>query len=53
MTTGTADLPAFRPSEVTINCPDPKTASGFVEVFEVSAKDGSEISKVIVPVRFK
>ncbi len=53
MTTGTADLPAFRPFEVTVNYPDPKTASGSVEVFEFSAKDGSEINKVIVPVRFK
>ena len=53
MTTGTADPPAFRPFEVSVNYPDPKTASGSVEVFEVSAKDGSEVSKVIVPVKFK
>jgi len=32
---------------------EPKVASGTVEVFEYSAKDGSEINKVIVPVRFK
>lgn len=53
MTTGTADYPAFRPFEVSINYPDPKTASGSVEVFSMSAKDGSEINKVIVPVTFK
>ncbi|MDO8435158.1 MAG: Gmad2 immunoglobulin-like domain-containing protein [bacterium] len=53
MTTGTEDYPAFRPFEVTVNYPDPKTASGSVEVFEYSAKDGSEINKVVVPVRFK
>lgn len=53
MTTGTADYPAYRPFEVTVNYPDPKTASGSVEVFEYSAKDGSEINKVIVPVKFK
>ena len=52
MTTGTDDYPAFRPFEVTVNYPDPKTASGSVEVFEYSAKDGSEINKVIVPVNF-
>ena len=39
--------------EVSVNYPDPKTASGSVEVFESSAKDGSEINKVIVPVVFK
>ena len=53
MTTGTEDYPAFRPFEVSVNYPDPKTASGSVEVFESSAKDGSEINKVIVPVIFK
>lgn len=53
MTTGTADYPAFRPFEVSVNYPDPKTASGSIEVFEYSAKDSSEINKVIVPVLFK
>ena len=53
MTTGTEDYPAFRPFEVSVNYPDPKTASGSVEVFSMSAKDGSEINKVIVPVTFK
>lgn len=52
MTTGTADYPAFRPFEVSVNYPDPKTASGSIEVFEYSAKDGTEINKVIVPVTF-
>lgn len=30
----------------------PSTHTGFVEVFEYSAKDGSEINKAIVPIRF-
>ncbi len=53
MTTGTADYPAMRPFEVSVNYADPKTVSGSVEVFEASAKDGAEINKVIVPVMFK
>lgn len=53
MTTGTAEYPDFRPFEVVVSYPDPKTATGSLEVFEYSAKDGSEINKVIVPVLFK
>ena len=30
----------------------PSTPSGFVEVFELSAADGSEVNKVVVPVVF-
>lgn len=33
--------------------PEPKGGSGIVEVFDYSAKDGSEIDKVTIPVRFK
>ena len=53
MTTGTEDYPAFRPFEVVVNYPDPKTASGSIEVFGSSTKDGSEVNKVVVPVVFK
>lgn len=53
MTTGTADYPDFRPFEVSSNYLEPKTATGSIEVFSLSAKDGSEINKVIVPVMFK
>ncbi|MBI4782436.1 MAG: LysM peptidoglycan-binding domain-containing protein [Oscillatoriophycideae cyanobacterium NC_groundwater_1537_Pr4_S-0.65um_50_18] len=30
----------------------PKTTSGTLEVFAVSAKDGSEINKVVIPIIF-
>lgn len=33
--------------------PEPKGANGTLEVFDYSAKDGSEIDKVIIPIRFK
>jgi len=35
------------------NYPQPKGFSGTVEVFDYSAKDGTEIDKVIVPIKFK
>jgi len=35
-----------------INYQDPKTTEGTIEVFDYSAKDGSEIDKVIIPVKF-
>jgi hypothetical protein len=38
--------------EKSINYPDPKTTEGTIEVFDYSAKDGSEIDKVIVPIKF-
>ena len=52
MSSGQIDPPEFDPFEVSTNYPDPKTATGFVEVFEYSAKDGSEINNVTVPVKF-
>lgn len=53
MSSGQSDIGHFDPFEVSVNYPDPKTASGSVEVFSFSAKDGSEINNVIVPVVFK
>jgi hypothetical protein len=39
--------------EISINYPQPGTANGTIEVFEYSAKDGSEINKVTIPIVFK
>jgi len=47
------DAGVFGSFLISINYPAPKSASGSVEVFEYSAKDGSEINKTIVPVNFK
>lgn len=52
---GTADAPdvgQLGPFSLTVNYPDPETETGTLEVFQYSAKDGEEIDKVIVPVRF-
>jgi nucleoid-associated protein YgaU len=38
--------------DVTISVGVPPTAQGTLEVFEVSAKDGSELNKVVVPITF-
>lgn len=52
-TTATApDLGMFGPYEKTLNYPRPTQQNGILEVFENSAKDGSEINKVTVPVKF-
>ena len=37
---------------VTLNTGVPSTAQGWLEVFESSAKDGSDINKVVVPITF-
>lgn len=47
------DTGKFGPFSVAINYPLSKSASGFVEVFEYSAKDGSEINKTVLPVSFR
>src|SRR3989338_4757467 len=49
---GTGDIGEFRPFKVTINYSVPKFDSGSVEVFEYSAKDGTEINKVVVAIKF-
>ena len=51
----TADAPdigQYGPFEVRASYPEPKGSTGTVEVLEYSAKDGSEINKVSVPVKF-
>ena len=52
-TTGTApDLGIHGPYRAELKFETPKTKTGTLEVFQGSAKDGSEIDKVIIPVRF-
>ena len=52
-TTATAGAPERGTFEATIDFPKPSSAQGYVEVFWYSPKDGSELDKVRVPVRFK
>lgn len=40
------------PFEASVEYSAPATASGYVEVFEESAQDGSEIRKIVIPVLF-
>lgn len=47
------DTGQFGPFEVIVTYPKPKGDKGTIEVFSGSAKDGSEINKVSVPIRFK
>lgn len=47
------DVGQFGSFEETVNYPDPEDEKGTVEVFEYSAKDGSEINKVEISVIFK
>lgn len=39
--------------EKEINYPKPKTSEGTIEVLDYSAKDGSEIDKVVIPIKFE
>jgi len=43
----------FNPFEVELSFSSPKTATGTIEVFQYSPKDGAEIDKVIIPIIFK
>lgn len=53
VTTGTApDLGIHGPYRAELVFEKPKTKTGTLEVFQGSPKDGSEIDKVTVPVRF-
>jgi len=52
-TTNSLDIGLYGSFEVTIPYSQPKSREGVLEVFESSAKDGSEINKVIIPVKFK
>lgn len=47
------DIGLFGSFEIEINYPEPKGDEGMLEVFDYSARDGSEIDKVIIPIRFK
>jgi len=47
------DSGRFGEFTITANYPTPKGTTGTVEVFDYSAKDGSEIDKVVIPIRFK
>ena len=47
------DVGKFGPFEASIVFNAPQTKTGLLEVYQVSAKDGSEIDKVSIPVIFK
>lgn len=47
------DTGQFGPFEVVVTYPKPKGDRGTIEVFSGSPKDGSEINRVAVPVKFK
>lgn len=54
-TVTTADAPdvgQYGAFSASVNYPAPGTTNGTVEVFTLSAKDGAEIDKVIIPVTF-
>jgi hypothetical protein len=51
-TANAPDLGIFGPYEKTINYSLPTEREGVLEVFQGSAKDGSEIDKVIIKIRF-
>jgi hypothetical protein len=47
------DIGLFGPFEISLSFSRPATSTGLLEVFEASARDGSEINKVTIPVRFE
>jgi hypothetical protein len=51
-TARTPDMGVFGPFSAPVRYPEPGTSRGFVEVFESSAKDGSEINMIRIPVVF-
>lgn len=52
-TANSQDMGQFGSFEEIVNYPDPKDNRGSIEVFEYSAKDGSEVNKIEIPVTFK
>lgn len=42
----------FGPFQTMLSYPEPKSSTGFIEVFEYSAKDGSEQARLLIPIRF-
>ncbi len=51
-TASTPDMGVFGSFSAPVRYPEPGTVQGFVEVFESSAKDGSEINLIRIPVVF-
>lgn len=51
-TAGEADLDGFRSFRELVNYPAPRTSAGTVEIFNYSARDGSEQDLVKIPVTF-
>lgn len=51
-TANAPDIGFFGPFTVSLSYPKPKGTTGTVEVFTYSAKDGSQIDTVTIPVRF-
>jgi hypothetical protein len=51
--TNASDAGQYGQFEISANYPQPETNNGTIEVFEYSAKDGSEINKMTIPVVFK
>lgn len=47
------DIGIFGPFESTLTFTKPQSRKGMLEVFQYSAKDGTEIDKVSIPVVFK
>lgn len=52
-TTDAREVGQFGNFSVTVNYADPSTPTGIIEVFQISARDGSEIDKVTIEVRFE
>jgi len=52
-TAETEVLGELAPFHAEVSYPEPKGSSGFVEVFEASAEDGSDVSLVRIPVFFR
>lgn len=50
---GNGDMGQFNPFEKEVAYTKSSTAEGTIEIFDYSAKDGSEIDKVIIPVKFE
>lgn len=50
---GPPDLDNYRTFEVTLNYDRPRGDEGKLEVFAISARDGSEIDKVVITVQFR
>ncbi len=52
-TANATDIGIFGPFESTLTFAKPQSRTGILEVFQYSAKDGTEIDKVRIPVVFK